>query len=152
MNLFEKKIKTKVGELYLIANDDKLLGILWESRLKTDKKSPKNSVLEKTEIQLKEYLDGKRKKFDIPLELEGTEFQKRVWKELQKIPFGKTISYKELAQRVGSPKACRAVGSANGKNPISIIVPCHRVIASDGSLGGYAGGCDLKVKLLEVEQ
>jgi methylated-DNA-[protein]-cysteine S-methyltransferase len=101
--------------------------------------------------QLKEYFDGKRKKFDIPLDIKGTDFQKRVWNELQKIPYGKTISYKKLSEKLGDVKAIRAVGKANGQNPIPIIIPCHRVIGADGELTGYAGGLEVKEKLLEIE-
>jgi methylated-DNA-[protein]-cysteine S-methyltransferase len=102
--------------------------------------------------QLDEYFKGKRKKFNLPLKMEGTPFQIRVWKELSKIPFGKVISYKELAQKVGKPKAFRAVGNANGKNKFPIILPCHRVIASDGTLGGYGLGLPRKKKLLDHEE
>lgn len=101
--------------------------------------------------QLKEYFDGTRKKFDVPLDVEGTEFQKRVWKGLQKIPYGKTISYKTLSEKLGDVKAVRAVGKANGQNPIAIVIPCHRVIGSDGSLVGYASGLAIKEKLLHLE-
>lgn len=101
--------------------------------------------------QLKEYFAGTRKEFNIPLDLEGTDFQKKVWSELQKIPYGKTISYKRLAEKLGDVKAIRAVGKANGQNPVAIIIPCHRVIGSDGSLTGYAGGLDIKEKLLHLE-
>ncbi len=101
--------------------------------------------------QLKEYFAGTRKEFDVPLDIEGTDFQKRVWDELQKIPYGKTISYKTLAEKLGDVKAIRAVGKANGQNPIAIIIPCHRVIGADGSLTGYAGGLDIKEKLLHLE-
>lgn len=101
--------------------------------------------------QLNEYFDGTRKKFNVPLDVEGTEFQKRVWKELQKIPYGKTISYKTLSEKLGDVKAVRAVGKANGQNPIAIIIPCHRVIGADGKLTGYAGGLDIKEKLLHLE-
>lgn len=102
-------------------------------------------------IQLKEYFAGTRKKFDIPLDIEGTEFQKKVWKELQKIPYGKTISYKTLSEKIGNVKAIRAAGKANGQNPIPVIIPCHRVIGTDGSLTGYASGIDIKEKLLHLE-
>ena len=94
---------------------------------------------------------GKRKQFDLPLEIEGTEFQKRVWNELLKIPYGKTISYKELAVRLGDEKVIRAAASANGANPLPIVIPCHRVIGSDGSLIGYGGGLEIKEKLLILE-
>ena len=101
--------------------------------------------------QLKSYFAGERKAFDLPLVLEGTEFQKKVWTALQDIPYGETVSYKVLAQRVGSPKAVRAVGAANGANPIPIIIPCHRVIGNDGRLTGFGGGLPLKKRLLELE-
>jgi methylated-DNA-[protein]-cysteine S-methyltransferase len=101
--------------------------------------------------QLKEYFNSERKEFDIPLDLRGTEFQKGVWEELIKIPYGKTISYKELAIRMGSVKKSRAVGQANSLNPAPIIVPCHRVINSDGKLGGYSCGIEIKELLLELE-
>ena len=109
------------------------------------------NIIKTAEQQLKEYFEGKRKVFNLPLEISGTEFQKKVYDELLKIPYGKTISYKELARRVGNENASRAVGGAVGKNPISIIVPCHRVIGSDGSLTGFGGGLPMKKKLLELE-
>jgi len=101
--------------------------------------------------QLKEYFNRHRKEFDLPLELLGTEFQKKVWNELKKIPYGETISYGDLANRMGDKNLMRAVAAANGANPIPIIIPCHRVIGSDGSLTGYGGGLDVKQKLLELE-
>jgi methylated-DNA-[protein]-cysteine S-methyltransferase len=108
-------------------------------------------IIQQIRSQLDEYFAGKRKRFEIPLLTQGTEFQKQVWEELQNIPYGKTISYAQLAQAVDRPKACRAVGSANGRNRIAIIIPCHRVIASDGTLGGYAYGLEIKKKLLDLE-
>lgn len=101
--------------------------------------------------QLKEYFSRQRKAFDLPLEFFGTEFQKKVWNELTKIPYGETISYGELAERMGDKNKMRAVAAANGANPIPIIIPCHRVIGADGSLTGYGGGLDVKKKLLELE-
>jgi methylated-DNA-[protein]-cysteine S-methyltransferase len=101
--------------------------------------------------QLKEYFNWERKEFDVPLDLRGTDFQKGVWKELRKIPYGKTISYKELAIKMGGETKSRAVGQANALNPAPIIVPCHRVINSDGKLGGYSCGLEIKEKLLELE-
>jgi methylated-DNA-[protein]-cysteine S-methyltransferase len=101
--------------------------------------------------QLREYFAGRRTEFDLPLALEGTDFQRKVWRKLQEIPYGETISYGELAKRVGNPKASRAVGSANGKNRIPIVIPCHRVIAGDGGLGGFGGGLTVKEKLLALE-
>ena len=109
-------------------------------------------VLSRAAGQLKEFLDGKRKKFDLPLDAEGTVFQKRVWNALQKIPYGQTCSYQDIAVGIKNPKAVRAVGSANGKNPLCIVVPCHRVIAADGSIGGYSGGLKLKRELLGLER
>lgn len=102
--------------------------------------------------EIMEYLNGNRKSFDIKYEINGTEFQKKVWKELTNIPYAETRSYKEIAVAVGNPKASRAVGMANNKNPIAIIVPCHRVIGSDGKLVGYAGGLDMKRALLNLEK
>ncbi len=101
--------------------------------------------------QLKEYFNGERKIFDIPLEIHGSDFQKKVWSELLKIPYGRTASYKYIAQKLGDIKAIRAVGKANGANPIPIVIPCHRIINSDGSLGGYTGGLKIKEKLLRLE-
>jgi len=109
-------------------------------------------LIKKAARQFSEYFDGKRKTFDLPLIMRGTAFQKKVWKALQNIPYGKTVSYGEIAAKIGNPKACRAVGMANNRNPISIIVPCHRVIGHNGSLTGYGGGLELKQKLLELEK
>lgn len=144
MSLVYRKIKTQVGTLKLVANSKALVAILWgdEKRVKLGsmKKDVSNATLAKTEKQLAEYFDGKRKKFSIPLEANGTEFQNQIWKELRRIPYGKTISYLDLAKKMGRPKGARAAGMATGKNPISILVPCHRVIGADGRLTGFAGG------------
>ncbi|MCI6737641.1 MAG: methylated-DNA--[protein]-cysteine S-methyltransferase [Intestinibacter sp.] len=102
-------------------------------------------------IQLSEYIEGQRKQFDLPLDPKGTEFQRKVWKELTKIPYGETRSYKEVAIAIGNEKASRAIGMANNKNPIPIVIPCHRVVGSNKKLVGYAGGLDLKEKLLNLE-
>ena len=109
-------------------------------------------LIQKAAAQVKEYFDGKRKQFKLPLDMRGTEFQLAVWQALQKIPYGETRSYKEIAASIGRPKAVRAVGMANNRNPISIIVPCHRVIGHDGKLVGYGGGLPLKQYLLELER
>lgn len=110
-------------------------------------------VLRNTISQLDEYINGQRQVFDIPLDLStGTPFQQKVWQALRQIPYGQTISYAQLANHIGQPTACRAVANANGKNPISLIIPCHRVIASDGKLGGYTGGIEIKQTLLDIEQ
>jgi len=110
-----------------------------------------NAITHEAAKQLKEYFDGKRTKFDLPLNPYGTRFQKEVWKGLRRIPYGKVLTYGELAEKLKNPKACRAVGGANGKNPIGIIIPCHRVIASGGKLGGYTGGLEYKEFLLTLE-
>jgi methylated-DNA-[protein]-cysteine S-methyltransferase len=118
----------------------------------TKKTNKKSSVLENDCIkQIKEYFARERKTFSIPIKFEGTPFQKSVWKEMQKIPYGKSISYKALAKRIGNPKSYRAVANACGKNSLPIIIPCHRVVASNG-LGGYSAGIEIKKKLLEVEK
>jgi methylated-DNA-[protein]-cysteine S-methyltransferase len=101
--------------------------------------------------QLQEYFDGKRTEFDLPLDLQGTQFQKAVWHKLQSIPYGETCSYGEIARSIGKPGAARAVGMANHDNPVAVVVPCHRVVGSDGSLTGYAGGLDVKKRLLAIE-
>lgn len=146
-----KKIPSPVGELTLIASEKKLVSVLWNATSINARKSPYHPILLETEKQLREYFTGKRKAFALPLAVDGTVFQKRVWTALQKIPYGETRSYGELAKSIGSPKACRAVGGANGKNPLSIVVPCHRVIGSDGSLTGFGGGIRRKQILLAIE-
>jgi len=113
--------------------------------------SPEDPKISKVFIQLREYFKRQRKEFDLPLEISGTDFRKTVWNELKKIPYGETINYGELAKRMGDKKLMRAVASANGANPIPIIIPCHRVIGANGSLTGYRGGVDVKQKLLELE-
>lgn len=115
------------------------------------KKNEESALTRRAYVELMEYLQGKRKIFDLPVRMQGTEFQIKVWKELQKIPYGTTISYGELARRVGNEKACRAVGGANNKNKILIVIPCHRVIGANGSLVGFAGGIELKQYLLKLE-
>lgn len=142
-------LSSPLWELTLIADETHLrelrFGRLpWESR--------ENSILIEAKKELEEYFDGKRKYFDIPLAPHGTEFQEKAWKALTMIPYGETRSYGEEAQLAGSPKAVRAIGWANNKNPIAIIIPCHRVIGSDGSLTGYAGGVDKKKYLLDMEK
>ena len=126
-------------------------------RQKADKLSAglnlaETDLIKKTALELREYFEGKRKKFDLPLSPSGTGFQLSVWKALQAIPYGSTCSYQDIAVSVGSPKACRAVGLANNRNPIAIIIPCHRVIGKDGSLTGYGGGLDVKQSLLDLEE
>jgi methylated-DNA-[protein]-cysteine S-methyltransferase len=120
--------------------------------------APKDATVIETELlkvaakQLQNYFEGKRRSFTLPLELKGTEFMLSVWKELQNIPYGETCSYKDIAERIGNPKACRAVGLANNKNPIPIFIPCHRVIGANGKLVGFAGGLEMKEQLLDLEK
>ena len=157
MNQMQWKMKTQIADLYLVASEHGLRGVFWKQQAVPFAKNLKGTearlrILAQTVKELNEYLSGDRKKFNVPLDVvEGTVFQKKVWEQLALIPYGKTVSYQEIAQKLNKPKACRAVGSANGKNPVSIIVPCHRVIAADGKLGGFAGGLDTKSKLLALE-
>ncbi len=157
--IYLKKWKSPVGELCLYGTQTHLLALLLASDkpefLKYFKNSKvvagKSAVLDMTISQLKQYFAGSRKSFDISMFIVGTDFQKKVWSELNRIPFGKTITYKIQAQNIKAAKAVRAVGAANGKNPIAIIVPCHRVIGSNGKLVGYAGGMAMKSQLLKIE-
>ncbi|MDE6380156.1 MAG: methylated-DNA--[protein]-cysteine S-methyltransferase, partial [Muribaculaceae bacterium] len=112
----------------------------------------RNEVIGMAISQISEYLEGKRKVFNMPFRLDGTEFRRKVWDEMRRIPYGEAITYKELARRIGSPDACRAVANACGANPFPILIPCHRVVASGGKIGGYTGGLDIKLALLELEK
>ncbi len=143
--------KSPIGILRIASTNEGLCGLAFEDG---KVKSLHDFELFSSELiwQLDAYFNHKLKKFDIPLDLIGSQFQLRVWKELQNIPFGQTISYMELAKRLGDPKSIRAVAHANAKNPVAIIIPCHRVIGSDGSLTGYAGGLWRKKWLLEHER
>jgi methylated-DNA-[protein]-cysteine S-methyltransferase len=146
------KMDSKIGPLYLVASEIGLQGIFWRPKLKEFESSLQNSFIITAIKEIEEYLAGARKKFSVQLDIQGTEFQKRVWLELCKIPYGETRSYKDLAIELKDKNASRAVGTANGKNPLSLIVPCDRVRSSDGSLGGYAGGLEIKTKLLMLEK
>jgi len=152
-----KTVATPVGLLKLVSTDVALAAILWENddpkrvRLAPLVEDVDHPVLLLAERQLAEYFAGTRKSFDLPLDFSGTPFQKQVWSELLTIPFGQTRTYGEIAIAIGKPRAFRAVGAANGKNPISIIAPCHRVIGKDGSLTGFAGGLAAKECLLGIE-
>lgn len=152
-----KTMPSPVGELKLVANDKGLTAILWENddegrvRLGAMMLDAAHPLLMETERQLNRYFAGDLKVFSIPLDFNGTEFQKQVWQALLTIPFGETRSYEDIAKQIGSPKAVRAVGAANGKNPISIIAPCHRVIGKNGKLTGFAGGLRAKSILLNLE-
>ena len=147
-------VASPVGKLCLIASDKGLVAIdVRNVRVASDQETSASAqkILSATKKQLEQYFAGKRTTFDIPLDLEGTEFQQQAWRALCRIPYGKTISYGQQATNIKKPKAFRAVGSANGKNPIPIIVPCHRVVAGDGSLGGYSLGLKMKKQLLALE-
>jgi len=144
-----------IGPLTLVAVDGALTGVYMNEqrhlpKLPTECEHDDGGLVHVVE-QLSAYFDGTLTNFDLPIELHGTDFQRRVWSALREIPYGETISYGELARWVGNPKASRAVGLANGRNPVSIVVPCHRVIGADGSLTGYGGGLERKVWLLEHE-
>jgi len=138
--------------IIITANDDAITGLFFGRKCPAGFKKAETPLIQKAAAQVKEYFAGKRKQFKLPIAMHGTEFQMAVWQALQKIPYGETRSYKEIAAMIGRPKAVRAVGMANNRNPISIIVPCHRVIGHDGKLVGYGGGLPLKQLLLELEQ
>jgi methylated-DNA-[protein]-cysteine S-methyltransferase len=145
--------QSPVGIIEIIADEKAITGIyLKQDGRPANEGAISDPLIRKACKQLDEYFAGRRKEFTLPLSFQGTAFQVRVWKQLQQIPYGKTISYAQLAHAIQNPKACRAAGSANGKNPISIIIPCHRVIAADGSLGGYASGLEIKKQLLDLER
>lgn len=154
---FYKTMASPVGLLTLVANDHGLAAVLWENddpkrvRLSPLHEDTKHPVLMEAERQLKDYFAGKREKFEMKLNFNGTEFQQKVWAALLTIPFGETRSYAQIAEQIGNPNAVRAVGAANGRNPISIIAPCHRVIGSNGKLTGFAGGMEAKAFLLKLE-
>ena len=154
---FIEQFTSPVGVLQISTSSDKLVSVLFlEAKTKPmfpseiTKHNP--TIMQQTILQLQEYFDGKRKFFDLPIELNGTDFQKSVWQELLKIPFGKTITYAEQSKRMKNEKAIRAIASTNGKNQINIIIPCHRVIGSDGSLTGYGGDLWVKKWLLQHEE
>ena len=153
-----KKVDSPVGQLTLVATADGLAAILWEHErpgrvpLTIREEDDRHPVLLETERQLREYFCGQRTAFTVALDVAGTAFQRKVWNALLTIPFGETRSYAQIARQVGSPMAVRAVGAASGKNPVSIIAPCHRVIGSSGRLTGFAGGLEVKARLLAHER
>jgi methylated-DNA-[protein]-cysteine S-methyltransferase len=164
MTIFESKIQSPLGKFSIIGNSRKVIGLFFkiselEDWLSQDeyfegvslKWNTEDSLNKEVAQQLNKYFAGKIKKFSLPLHLHGTPFQLLVWKALQKIPYGKTCSYQQLAREVGNPRAMRAVGSANGRNPIPIIIPCHRVIRKNGDIGGYSSGVSIKNWLLAHE-
>ncbi len=148
--MYQKSYKSPIGTLYIVEENEKIIEIRYENE-KEEVLEKNTKILEKAVQELEEYFKGKRKEFDIPLNPKGTEFMKKVWKELQKIPYGKTTSYGKIAEKIGNPKASRAVGMANHNNPIPIIIPCHRVIGKNNKMVGYALGIDKKEYLLNLE-
>jgi len=157
MTYFHKLIDSPVGQLKVVATENGLAAILWEHddpdrvRLGLSVETPNDPVLIETARQLEAYFAGTLRVFSVPLDFHGTEFQKSVWNALLTIPHGETRNYADIARQIGRPTAFRAVGAANGKNPISIIAPCHRVIGSNGDLTGFAGGLEAKQLLLGIE-
>lgn len=156
--LFSTVFDSPVGALTIVASDDGLRAILWPDddparvRMTDTTDGPSHPVIIQAVTQLAEYFAGERSEFDVPLDPVGTEFQHSAWASLRTIPCGSTVSYGEQAEQMGDRRKARAVGAANGRNPISIIVPCHRVIGANGALTGFAGGTDTKAWLLAHEQ
>lgn len=153
-----KLLPSPVGELKLVASNEGLAAILWEDddprrvRLNIVREDARHPMLLEAERQLTEYFAGRRTAFDLPLDFAGTAFQKAVWQALLTIPFGETRTYGQIATQIGRPTVARAVGAANGRNPISIVAPCHRVVGSTGALTGFAGGLEVKARLLTLER
>ena len=141
-----KVFSSKKGIRYIFLNKNSTVKNVNTTRLRSD-----DPYMFNVFTQLEEYFKGERKKFNVPLDLKGTDFQRKVWSELNKIPYGKTVSYKKVAEKIGNKKALRAVGKANSQNPVCIIIPCHRVINANGNLGGYSAGLLVKERLLELE-
>lgn len=158
MTYHYKTIPSPVGQLKLVATDEGLAAVLWENDdpkrvpLGPLVENPRHPVLREAERQLQDYFAGKLKKFSLKCAFAGTPFQKEVWAALLTIPFGETRTYAQIAGQIGRPKAVRAVGAANGRNPLSIIAPCHRVIGTNGRLTGFAGGLEVKAHLLGLER
>lgn len=144
--------ETKIGPLTIRVEEDAICQLEFGKTAFADSEFYKNELLARVFAELDEYLAGKRLQFMLPLRPVGTEFQKRVWQELLKIPYGETRSYQQIAAGAGNEKACRAVGMANHNNPIAILIPCHRVVGKNGTLTGYAGGLEIKQRLLELEK
>jgi len=156
--LFSAVMDTPVGAITIVASHHGVRAILWpdgdaaRDRLPAASPDPEHPVIVATIIQLGEYFDGEREEFDLPLDPVGTDFQKSAWMALRTIPYGTTVSYGEQASRMGDRRKARAVGAANGRNPISIVVPCHRVVGANGALTGFAGGIGTKAWLLDHER
>ena len=155
MTVYCRRIDSPIGPLMLAADDAGLRHIEFRDNRhpanRADWHGGDSEILQASEAQLAEYFAGTRTSFDLPLAPQGTAFQLQVWHELARIPFGATISYAQLAQRIGKPEAVRAVGAANGRNPLPIVLPCHRVIGADGALVGFGGGLPVKEFLLRLE-
>lgn len=155
--LTSQTIASPVGDLRLVATDQALVAVLWPNERQgrvtfaCEPIAGSNDVIETTRRQLDEYFAGTRRTFDVPLDARGTEFQQLVWASLSEIPYGETATYSKQAAAIGRPRSVRAVGAANGRNPLSIVLPCHRVVAADGSLAGFAGGLETKRWLLDHE-
>ena len=153
---FSATLDSPVGALSLVATDRALVALVWRREAHAAAfehaiETPGHPLLRETVRQLREYFAGSRRTFDLPLEFRGTEFQRRAWSALLTIPYGETRTYGQMAEQIGNPTAVRAVGAANGRNPISIIAPCHRVIGMNGDLTGFGGGLDAKARLLSLE-
>ncbi len=154
---FYSTLKSAMGDLILVADSTKLIGLYFggcdhiPAGQKEWKHDVRHPILREAKKQLQEYFEGKRTEFSLPLHLAGTDFQERVWQEIALVPYGKTISYSDLARKAGKPKAIRAAGTNTGRNPLSIIIPCHRIVGKTGDITKYAGGSDRKRFLLELE-
>ena len=146
-------LDSPIGRLRLVSDGSNLCAIEFEGQHSptTSEREASDPILRTTSRQLREYFSGRRRRFELPLSPVGTEFQRAVWQQLERIPYGDLHTYAQIAEAIGRPKAVRAVGAANGRNPLPIVVPCHRVIGSDGSLTGFAGGLTTKRRLLELE-
>lgn len=151
-NLYYQYVDTPLGKLLAAGSEQELFCLSSTEQVQEDWECRETPALAVLKEQLSEYFAGRRKKFSVPLSPQGTDFQKRVWEELCRIPYGETRTYGQIAACVGNPKASRAVGMANHNNPVMILIPCHRVIGSNGKLTGYAGGLWMKEKLLELER
>ncbi len=160
MTIYTAVIDSPIGDLLIRADSNGVREIHFQTTMPKEKcagpslraKDARSGLVAETSQQLAAYFKGKLKEFDLPLSPEGTAFQRRVWEALRGIPYGETLSYGDLARRIGNPKACRAVGAANGRNPLPIVVPCHRVIGADGTLTGFGGGLPIKEQLLDHER
>jgi methylated-DNA-[protein]-cysteine S-methyltransferase len=156
-SFFTSNYSSPIGNLPLVAHENALIAVLWENdspnrvNLPAQLIEQETRILTETKKQLDAYFEGKRKIFDLPIQTEGTDFQVKIWKALTEIPFGQTRTYGQLAKEINQTSASRAVGAANGRNPISIIIPCHRVIGTNGKLTGFAGGLEAKQYLLKLE-